>query len=67
MPPFLISVLDEVSAQVIKNVNSALEEDIIDLVENGLSRDIAIPVSTSNVWAPNPYATAGPYYINVPS
>ena len=45
MPPFLISVLDQVSAEVIKNVNSALERDITEVVVNGLSRKIAIPVS----------------------
>ena len=45
MPPFLISVLDQVSAEVIKNVNNSLEREITDVVANGLSRKIAIPVS----------------------
>jgi len=44
MPPFLISVLDQVSSEVIKNVNTALETQITDLVTNGLSRNIAIPL-----------------------
>jgi len=47
MPPFLISVLDQVSSEVIKNVNTVLEEEITDLVANGLSREIAIPVNIS--------------------
>ncbi len=45
MPPFLISVLDQVSSEVIKNVNTSLEKQITDLVQNGLSRDIMLPVS----------------------
>jgi hypothetical protein len=45
MPPFLISVLDQVSGEVIKNVNTSLEQEITDIVQNGLSRDILIPVS----------------------
>jgi len=45
MPPFLISVLDQVSAEVIKNVNTSLEREITDIVANGLSRKIAIPES----------------------
>jgi len=44
MPPFLISVLDQVSSEVIRNVNTSLEAQITDLVKNGLSRDIAIPL-----------------------
>ena len=44
MPPFLISVLDEVSREVVKNVNTTLENQITDLVANGLSRKIAIPL-----------------------
>ena len=66
MPPFLISVLDEVSAEVIKNVNTALEDDITNLVTGGLSRDIVIPVSQEVVWRPNSYATAQPYYVTSP-
>jgi hypothetical protein len=44
MPPFLISVLDQVSSEVIKNVNTSLETQITELVANGLSRKIAIPL-----------------------
>lgn len=44
MPPFLISVLDQVSSEVIKNVNTTLENEITKVVINGLSRDIAIPI-----------------------
>jgi len=44
MPPFLISVLDAVTAEVIKNVNTSLESDITDIVTGGLARDIEIPV-----------------------
>jgi len=44
MPPFLISVLDQVSSEVIKNVNTELENNITDLVANGLSKKIAIPL-----------------------
>jgi len=47
MPPFLISVLDQVSSEVIKNVNTVLENEITDLVANGLSREIAIPIDIS--------------------
>jgi hypothetical protein len=45
MAPFLISVLDKVSAQVVKNVNTNLEKQIDEIVDNGLSRSIAIPLS----------------------
>jgi len=45
MPPFLISVLDQVSGELIKNVNTALESEITDIVQNGLSRKIVIPES----------------------
>jgi hypothetical protein len=45
MPPFLVSVLDQVSGEIIKNVNTSLESEISSVVENGLSRKIAIPVS----------------------
>jgi len=48
MPPFLISVLDQVSAEVVKNVNNSLEKEITQLVAEGLSRNIAIPVSSTN-------------------
>jgi hypothetical protein len=34
MPPFLISVLDQVSSEVIKNVNTSLETQITELVAN---------------------------------
>lgn len=42
MPPFLVSVLDQVSGEIIKNVNTSLESEITDVVKNGLSRDIAL-------------------------
>ena len=47
MPPFLISVLDQVNAQIIKNANQNLENQITEIVKNGLSRNIAIPVQQS--------------------
>lgn len=47
-PSFLISVIDEVGTQIIKNVNDELEEQITDLVANGLSREIVIPLSETN-------------------
>jgi len=53
MPPFLVSVLDQVSSEVIKNVNTSLENEIKKVVMNGLARDIAIPieiVTPANVW-----------------
>jgi len=49
MPPFLISVLDQVSGEVIKNVNTSLEKEITDLVVNGLSRKITIPTYISEI------------------
>lgn len=48
LPPFLISVLDQVSSELIKNVNSSLEKEITGIVQNGLSRKIAIPVSQTS-------------------
>lgn len=45
MAPFLISLLDEVSAQIIKNTNGQLEDQIDTLVQSGLSRDIIIPTT----------------------
>ena len=45
MIPFLVSILDAVSGQVVKNVNNALENEIDTVVQNGLSRNILIPVS----------------------
>lgn len=45
MPPFLVSVLDEVSNEVIKNVNTVLENEITNIVANGISRKIVIPTS----------------------
>ena len=44
MIPFLISALDEVNAQIVKNVSYELEKEIDTIVENGLSRNIAIPL-----------------------
>ena len=52
MPPFLISVLDQVSSEVIKNVNTVLESEITDIVANGLSRNIAIPLENRVVADP---------------
>jgi hypothetical protein len=52
MPAFLVSVLDEVSSEVVKNVNTSLENNIIDLVANGLSQKIAIPVNRSTISGP---------------
>jgi hypothetical protein len=34
MPPFLVSVLDQVSGEIIKNVNTSLENEITDVVSN---------------------------------
>lgn len=50
MIPFLISALDEVNAQIVKNVSYELENEIDAIIQNGLARDIAIPVDiqTSN-------------------
>ena len=45
MIPFLISALDEVNDQITKNVSQDIESQIDDIIENGLSRNIAIPVS----------------------
>ncbi len=45
MPPFLITVLDQVSSELIKNVNNSLEKKITDIVANGLSQKIAIPLT----------------------
>lgn len=56
MPPFLISVLDGVWQEIIKNVNTELEREITDIVANGLSRNIRIPVRIQ--WA------CGPSYEN---
>ena len=57
MPPFLISVLDQVSSEVIKNVNTSLENEITDLVANGLSQKIAIPTNRSTVSGPSTCST----------
>ncbi|MDD3145600.1 MAG: hypothetical protein PHV23_05865, partial [Candidatus Gracilibacteria bacterium] len=43
--PYLISALDIVNDQIIKELNDDLELEIDKLVENGLSRKIAIPVT----------------------
>lgn len=53
MPPFLISVLDQVSAEVIKNVNTSLETQITDIVANGLSRKIPIAVDYNSLNGPS--------------
>ena len=44
MIPFLISALDEVNAQITKNISYDFEKQIDTIVQNGLARDIAIPV-----------------------
>jgi len=49
LAPFLISVLDDVSTQVIKNINTNLEWQIDDIVKNGLARDIAVPTSRNSI------------------
>jgi hypothetical protein len=42
-----VSVLDQVSGEIIKNVNTSLESDITEIVANGLSREIALLESVS--------------------
>lgn len=46
--PFLISVIDLISEEVVKNANDDLETKIDDLVKNGLSRKIPIFTSVVN-------------------
>jgi len=41
--PYFVSVLDLISAKVIKSANTDLEKQIDDLVKTSLSRNIAIP------------------------
>jgi hypothetical protein len=41
--PYLITVLDLVNDSIIKDVNTEVENNIDDLVKDGLSRNIAIP------------------------
>lgn len=43
--PYIVSVLDIVNDQIIKDINDELEVEIDNLVENGLSRKIAIPTT----------------------
>jgi len=43
MVPYLISVLDIVNDQVIKNSNDLLEEKIDEIVINDLQSDIYVP------------------------
>lgn len=43
LAPFLVSVLDLVSTQVIKNANTELENKIDEIINSGLSRNIALP------------------------
>ena len=46
--PYLITILDWVNDEIIKEANDDLEEKIDDLIKNGLSRDIAIPTKFVN-------------------
>ena len=48
--PYLVSVLDEVNAQITKNATTDLENEIDRIVQNGLSRDIVIPVDIQTSW-----------------
>lgn len=41
--PFLVTVLDLVSVQVVKNANSEIENKIDEVITSGLSRNIALP------------------------
>ncbi len=41
-PAFLISQLDEIHTQILKDASDALEEEITQIVKNGLSRNIPI-------------------------
>lgn len=43
--PYLISVLDIVNDQIIKDINDELEVEVDDLVKNWLSRKLAIPTT----------------------
>lgn len=45
--PYLVSIIDVVSDELIKNVNTDIENKIDDLVKNGLSRNIPILESYS--------------------
>ena len=47
MIPFLVTVLDLVNDEVIKDLNNGIEEEIDDYVRNNLSKNIVIPVSHS--------------------
>jgi hypothetical protein len=46
--PYLVTILDSVNDEIIKEANDDLEEKIDDLVKNGLSRNIAIPTKFVN-------------------
>jgi len=46
--PYLITILDSVNDEIIKEANDDLEEKIDDLIINGFSRDIAIPTKFVN-------------------
>ncbi len=51
MIPFLVSTLDEINAEITKNISYDFEKQIDDLVKNGLSRNIAIPTSIETSWS----------------
>ncbi|USN58018.1 MAG: hypothetical protein H6767_06815 [Candidatus Peribacteria bacterium] len=58
--PYLVSILDTVSTEIIKNVNYELEAYIDNLVQSGLSRKIAIPLEyTTNRTASVTEASGG--------
>lgn len=46
--PYLVTILDSVNDEIIKEANDDLEEKIDELVKNGLSRNIAIPTKFVN-------------------
>ena len=46
--PYLVTILDSVNDEIIKEANDDLEDKIDELVKNGLSRDIAIPTKFVN-------------------
>ena len=50
----LIAKQDALAKQVLKDANALLESEIDRLVKNGLSRNIAIPVSIENVYGKKP-------------
>ncbi len=45
MIPYLVTVLDLVNDEIVKDINTELESQIDDLIQNWLSKDIAIPTT----------------------